>query len=108
MARRAVQRTGNRPSGVALPAAGNRLIPVFALGSSLAVFFMISYALCVLFYLWFPEAASGHAVLTLFLPGFKLLTWQSFLLGLVESFAYGWYIALVFGPIYNFCVARLR
>ena len=24
---------------------------------------------------------------------------------LVESFAYGWYIALVFGPIYNICVS---
>jgi len=35
------------------------------------------------------------------LPGFTWLTWPSFLLGLIESFAYGWYIALIFGPLFN-------
>ena len=40
------------------------------------------------------------------LPGFTWLSWPSFLLGLAESFAYGWYIALVFGPLYNFFAAR--
>ena len=36
------------------------------------------------------------------LPGFTWLTWQSFLLGLVESFLYGIYFGLVFVPLYNF------
>jgi hypothetical protein len=35
------------------------------------------------------------------LPGFVWLTWRDFLLGLVESLAYGWYVALVFGPLFN-------
>jgi hypothetical protein len=35
-----------------------------------------------------------------------LLSWQTFLLGLAESYAWGWYIALVFGPLYNFFAAR--
>jgi hypothetical protein len=48
----------------------------------------------------------GPAALAIFLPGFKLLSWPTFLLGLVESFAYGWYIALTFGPLYNFFAAR--
>ena len=28
------------------------------------------------------------------------------LLGLIESFAYGWYVALIFGPLYNLFAAR--
>ena len=85
-----------------------RLIPAAALGLSLGLFFVISYALCVLMYLLFPGVVLNHAMLSLFLPGFKLLDWPSFALGLAESFGYGWYIALVFAPLYNFFVARMR
>ena len=82
------------------------LIPVVAFGMALSLLFAIAYALCVVFYLIFPDVASGHAILMLLLPGFKLLSWVSFLLGLVEALAYGWFVALVFGPLYNFFVAR--
>ena len=82
------------------------LIPVIAFGMALSLLFVIAYALCILFHLIFPDVASGHAILMLLLPGFKLLSWGSFLLGLVEAFAYGWFVALVFGPLYNFFVAR--
>jgi hypothetical protein len=34
------------------------------------------------------------------------LTWRSFLLGLIESFGWGWYVSLIFGPLYNYFVAR--
>lgn len=84
------------------------LIPVVALGMSLGGFFVISYLLCIVLYLLFPSWVEGHAMLSLLLPGFKLLNWPSFLLGLVESFGYGWYVALVFGPIYNFFAERFR
>ena len=40
------------------------------------------------------------------LPGFTWLSWPSFILGLVESFTYGWYVVLVFAPLYNFFAAR--
>lgn len=79
-----------------------RTIPVLVLGSALSLFFMISYMICVLGYLFLPELPINHAMLAIFLPGFTLLSWQNFLLGLVESFAWGWYIALIFGPLYNF------
>jgi len=85
---------------------GARSVPVAALGLSLSAFFVLSYGLCVIGYLvGFPV---DHAVLAIFLPGFTLLNWRSFLIGLAESFAWGWYIALVFGPLYNFFVRRLR
>lgn len=95
-----------KPTGSAIDVMSPRAIPVLALGMALSVFLVISYALCVLFYLLFPESVLNHAVLTLFLPGFKLLTWPSFILGIVESFGYGWYAALIFGPLYNFFVQR--
>ena len=82
------------------------LIPVVPLGMGLGLFLAISYLGCIVLYLIAPGMASGHAVLVLFLPGFKLLSWPSFFLGLVESFGYGWYIALIFGPLYNFFVLR--
>ena len=40
------------------------------------------------------------------LPGFTWLSLPSFLIGFVESFAYGVYTGLVFGALFNPC-ARL-
>ena len=77
-----------------------------ALGMGLSLFLVLTFILCVLFDLWFPELAM-NSVWSPLLPGFVWLTWPSFLLGLVETFAYGWYVALVFGPIYNFFAGRL-
>ena len=74
---------------------------------SLSLSLALTYVLCVLFGLWFPEQAMHQTWLAL-LPGVTWLTWPSFFLGLVESFAYGWYVALVFGPLFNFFSARLR
>ncbi len=85
-----------------------RLIPVFRFGIALSLFLVASFVLCVLSYLVLPELAIQHSALSLFLPGFTLLSWSSFFIGLAESFAYGWYIALVFGPIYNVVVSWQR
>lgn len=76
-------------------------LPVAALGLSLGSFLAITFALCVGFDLLFPGQAMYQTWLRL-LPGFTWLTWPSFFLGIVESFAYGCYIALVFGPLFNF------
>jgi hypothetical protein len=83
-----------------------RTIPVTVLGLSLSVFFSFSFVVCILGYLLLPGMPVDHAALEIFLPGFKLLTWKSYFLGLAESFAWGWYIALVFGPLYNFFIRR--
>jgi len=45
-----------------------------------------------------------HAVLILW--GFEFNSWPRFFLGLFESFAWGWYVALILGPLYNFFVTR--
>lgn len=74
---------------------------------SLGLFLAITFVICVSFDLIFPEWAMYKAWSRL-LPGFTWLTWPSFFLGLIEAFAYGWYIALVFGPLYNFFVSRCK
>jgi len=80
-------------------------VPVLALGLSLSIFFGLTFVICVSFDLWFPALAMNPVWAPL-LPGFSWLTWPSFFLGLAESVGYGWYIALIFGPLYNFCTAR--
>lgn len=82
-----------------------RRVAVVPLGMSLGIFFVITYALCVLFGLVVP-AEPMHRLLPMLLPGFSWITWPSFVLGLAWAFAYGWYAALVFAPIHNFFAAR--
>lgn len=93
-------------TGIPLSGHPARTIPVLALGMGLSVFLSISYVLCVLGYLFLPTLPIAHSALSIFLPGFTLLSLPSFCLGLAESFGWGWYVALVFGPIYNFFIAR--
>ena len=77
------------------------------LGLSLSTFFVISYVICIAGYLLAPGFPVQHASLSIFLPGFELLSWRSFFLRLVESFIWGWYIAAVFVPLYNFFGRRV-
>ena len=77
-------------------------------GWSLSVFFVISYVLCVLGYYLLPSLPIAHGALAIPLPGFQFDSWPRFFLGVVESFAWGWYIALVYGSIYNFFAGRFR
>ena len=81
-------------------------IPIATLGMSLSLFLALSFVLCVLGYLILPGLPVKHEALAIFLPGFELLTWQGFVIGLAESYAWGWYIALVLGAIYNFFARR--
>lgn len=76
-----------------------------AVGHATSLFLAITFALCVGFDLLFPQHAMFQAWQKL-LPGFTWLSWGSFLLGLVESYGYGWYVALVWVPLYNVFAAR--
>ena len=100
-----VHAAGGRNAGTPLVAVAPLRIPVLALGMSLGVFLGLTYTLCVGFDLLFPGQAMYQTWLRL-LPGFTWLTWPSFFLGLIESFAYGWCVALVFGPLFNFFARR--
>jgi len=76
-------------------------ISLSAFGNATSLFLAISFSLCVVFDLIFPEHAMYEVWLKL-LPGFEWISWQSFFLGLVESYAYGWFIALIWIPLYNY------
>jgi len=89
------------------PAVVRSRIPVVALGMSLGLFLAITFVLCVVWGLILPGAAI-HPSWQALLPGFIWLSWQSFLLSLAESFAYGWYVALIFAPLFNFFSERQR
>ncbi len=82
-----------------------RPISIVALGMSLGGLLSVTFVLCVLFDLWFPAFAMNPSWAPL-LPGFVWISWSSFLLGLAETFAYGWYVALIFAPLYNFFATR--
>ena len=90
------------------PQAGREAgLPVIALGWALSLFLVITYLVCVAFDLLFPGYAMYETWSGL-LPGFVWLTPAGFLIGLIESFLYGWYGALIFGGLYNALVSRGR
>lgn len=93
-------------TGTPLPARKVARIPVIAFGISLSTFFVISYVVCILFDLWFPDLAM-RAVWEPLLPGFEWLTWTGFLTGLLDAIGYGWFTALIFGPLFNFFSEKL-
>ncbi|WP_368744583.1 DUF5676 family membrane protein [Desertibaculum subflavum] len=97
----------SRHFGTPLAAPQAPRIPVLAFGMSFGAFLVITYALCVGFDLLFPGQAMYQTWLRL-LPGFTWLSWQSFALGAIEAFAYGWYVALIFAPLFNFFARRWR
>ncbi len=82
-----------------------RRVSLVAVGQATGLFLAVTFVLCVGFDLLFPQHAMFEAWQRL-LPGFVWLSWKSFLLGLVESYAYGWYFALIWVPLYNLFAAR--
>lgn len=80
-------------------------ISLVALGHATSLFLAITFVLCVAFDLLFPAHAMFQAWQKL-LPGFHWLSLGSFFLGLIESYAYGWYIALIWAPLYNVFALR--
>lgn len=80
-------------------------VSLLALGHATSLFLGVTFSLCVAFDLLFPEHAMYQVWFKL-LPGFEWLSWGSFLLGLAESYGYGWYFALIWAPLYNFFALR--
>lgn len=80
-------------------------LSLVAVGHATSLFFAIAFSLCVLFDLVFPEHAMYQTWQQL-LPGFEWLDWKSYLLGLVESYGYGWFVALIWVPLYNVFAAK--
>ena len=82
-------------------------ISLFAFGHASSLFISISFLLCVGFDLLFPQQAMYEVWLKL-LPGFEWLTLKGFFLGLFGSYLYGWFITLIWVPLYNFFGSRAK
>jgi hypothetical protein len=78
---------------------------LLAVGHASSLFLAITFSLCVAFDLLFPSLAMYQTWLKL-LPGFEWISWRSFLLGLVEAYGYGWYLTLIWVPLYNLFASR--
>ncbi|MES1945189.1 hypothetical protein PC39_13767 [Salinisphaera sp. PC39] len=76
------------------------------LGHSLSLLLLISYLLCVGFGLIAPESMQMYQAWAPLLPGFELLSFSGFVIGLIEAYLYGWYIAIVFVPLYRWFAGR--
>lgn len=75
---------------------GIRLVP---LGLSLSIFLAISFALCVIGNL-IPGLEGIHFLSALY-PGVDWTRPELLIAGVAWAFGMGWYVALVFGPLYN-------
>ena len=82
-------------------------LAIVPLGMSLASFLVITYVLCVLFGIVVSERGI-HQLFAQLVPGFTWITWPSFFLGLLWSFVFGWYFAVLFAPLFNFFAARTQ
>jgi 2TM family of unknown function (DUF5676) len=76
-----------------------------AFGHASSLFLALTFVLCVAFDLVFPQMAMYRSWQAL-LPGFTWISWSSFVLGLIESYGYGWYVTLIWVPLYNVFNAR--
>ncbi|MFE8072968.1 DUF5676 family membrane protein [Marinobacteraceae bacterium S3BR75-40.1] len=81
--------------------ATNARLRITPLGNSLSLLLVISYLLCVGFGLLAPEHLRMYKAWAPLLPGFEWLTWTGFVIGLVEAYLYGWYLAVLFVPLYR-------
>ncbi|MDA8051889.1 MAG: DUF5676 family membrane protein [Rhodospirillales bacterium] len=82
-------------------------LPLVPFGAALSLFLAITYVLCVGYDLVFP-AYEMHRYWDHLLPGFTWLSWGSSLIGLIDSLAYGWYVALIFVPLFNYFSVRFE
>jgi hypothetical protein len=78
---------------------GPRLLPT---GNALSLLLLISFLMCIGFGFVAPERFHMHQAWSPLLPGFEWLTLRGFVIGAVEAYLYGWYIAVIYVPLYRF------
>jgi hypothetical protein len=81
-------------------------LAIVPLGLTLSSFFVISYVLCVLYGLAVSDTGFHQTLMPMLIPGFTWIGWSSFVIGLVWSIVFGWYIAVLLAPLFNFFAAR--
>lgn len=67
---------------------------------ALTTFGVITYVICIVFDLIFPQWAMNE-LWEILLPRFTGVNWASFIIGLIGIVVYGLYVSAVFVPLYN-------
>ncbi|MFQ5846916.1 MAG: DUF5676 family membrane protein [Candidatus Methylomirabilales bacterium] len=73
---------------------------VMTVGFSVGIFLGVSFLLDVGLWLLWPSLGTQR-IWEVLLPGFRWIDPAQFVLGLAESFVMGFYVALIFVPVYN-------
>lgn len=81
-------------------------LPFWPIAWTLAIFATVVFALDMLLGVLFPNWWVMQNIYELLLPGFTFIDWETFFLGLVESFAGGFLTAVLFVPLYNYFAGR--
>jgi hypothetical protein len=81
-------------------------IPLVPLGLSLSIFFAVSFLLCAVADV-IPWLQDFHFLKALY-PDIDWARPEMIAVGVVWAFLSGWYVALGFGSLYNFFLARAR
>ena len=77
------------------------MLNIKLISSTLGIWSAVTFLVCIVFGLITPAGQHMTAFLEMMLPAFKWLTWWGFLLGLIESFLYGFYVGALYCVIYN-------
>ncbi len=80
---------------------------IIVVGHATSLFLVVSYILCVGFCLLFPAYQMHMAWAPLF-PGFEWLTPSGFAFGLLDSYVYGWFIAIIWIPRHEYFDQRTQ
>lgn len=83
-----------------------KTLPFQPIAWTLAVIAAVVFAFDMLFGVLFPNWWVMQKAWELILPGFTLISWGAFFLGLVESFIGGFLTSVIFVPIWNFFATR--
>lgn len=100
--------TVTEPRDASLMRGTQARLAIGVVGITISSFFLITYVVCVAGYILLPGIPITHSALALFLPGFTHLDWNTIFMGLAGSILWGWYIAIVFCPLYNFYARQGR
>ena len=81
-------------------------VSIKPIGWALSLLLTFTFVLDVIGGLLFPNFWTMYKFWELALPGFAWLSWGTLLYGVIASFVAGWYIAIVFGLLYNYFAGR--
>lgn len=83
-----------------------KTLPFWPIAWTLAIFATVIFAFDMLLGVLYPDWWMMQKIYEFLMPGFTFISWGTFFLGLFESFVGGFWLAVLFVPIYNYFARR--